>query len=134
MRPYRALTIDTKRWAYGWYCEVEGKHYIILTDAQLVMIECSTNFGIESFVEVDPKTVGQQIGQIDKNRIECYFGDIIKHETGTIGIIKWSKDRLGICFEWNDGTTSYPVTYADYIDFEVIGNIHSNPKLLEEQK
>lgn len=51
MRPCKALTIETRRRVYGWYCEVEGKHYIIPDDAFIL------EWAIEGFVEVDPETV-----------------------------------------------------------------------------
>jgi len=54
---YRGLTTGTKRWAYGYYCQVEGEHYIILDDAELCMIEYSNKYAIKGFVEVDPETV-----------------------------------------------------------------------------
>lgn len=48
------------RWAFGWYCEIDGSHYIILDDATIG----SDGYGndvIEGFVEVIPETV-EQIG------------------------------------------------------------------------
>ena len=60
MRPYRALTIDTKRWVYGWHCEVAGHHYIILDDAEMKPIDPDMGGwgdGITGFVEVDPEAV-----------------------------------------------------------------------------
>ncbi|GAH43378.1 unnamed protein product [marine sediment metagenome] len=56
MKPYRGWTKEGRE-VKGWYCEVGGKSYIILDDAELAMIACSFDFGIEGFVEVDPKTV-----------------------------------------------------------------------------
>lgn len=60
MRKYRGLTKETKRRAYGWYCEIEGRHWIVLDDAELTM-DFDGEFA--GFVEVLPKTVGQFIGK-----------------------------------------------------------------------
>ena len=136
MRRYRGIVkgVDTpkKRWAYGWYCEVEGKHYIILDDAELVPKGIRAEYRIiEGFIEVDPKTVGQLIGIKDNRRKDCYFGDFIKDDNGHIGEIKWDDKKLRVYFDWDDKQKSYPLEHYDYIDFEIIGNIHENPKLLE---
>jgi len=56
MKKCKGLTVRTRRLAVGYYCKVEGKHYLILEDASIF------NWGsdlelIEDFVEIDPKTV-----------------------------------------------------------------------------
>jgi hypothetical protein len=132
MRQYRGLTKDTKRWAYGWYCQVEGKHYIVLDDAIIDEDDYGLYCGIEGFVEVIPETVGQQTGRKDKNGKESYFGDIFKDNEGHLGVIRWNSQALRVYFKWNDGQVSYPNPYPDYIDLEVIGNIHQHPELMEQ--
>jgi len=55
MRKYRAKTIKTDRWAYGWFAKVEGKSYIILDDAE-VLDEYGRK-AIIGFVEIKKETV-----------------------------------------------------------------------------
>jgi len=70
--------IISKRWVYGYYCKVEGKHYIIPDDAEITE---SVNYesAITGFLEVDPETVEQYIGDkdgkeiYDKNLIMCVY-------------------------------------------------------------
>ena len=52
----RGLAIETRKWVYGYYCKIEGKHYIILKDAQISDVGPK---GIEAagFVEVVELTV-----------------------------------------------------------------------------
>jgi len=57
---FRGLTLDTRQEVKGYYCKVEGKHYIILDDAEILIgAEASPlcKDCITGFVEVDPETV-----------------------------------------------------------------------------
>ena len=81
---------------------------------------------------VNPKTIGQSTGLKDKKGVEIYEGDILLltgHETVTyIRIIASSKrtNQLG----WEDAGYCFCKYHCEEI-FEIIGNIHDNPELLE---
>ena len=128
----------------GW---AEGYYFQDLTQGEMrsYIFECPY------YWEVVPETVGQFIGQLDKNGKEIYEGDIVKNkEVGGygfeyIGIVRYYKEdcRFGIdltatnkftkrCLftvgecSFNDGYC----TIKYYNEYEVLGNIHDNPELL----
>lgn len=129
MRDYRGIPIDGKDFVYGWYFQRAGASFIIPISDEY---HTPASF-VLTFVQVIPKTVGQSTGLKDKNKKECYFEDIVKHNNGDAGVIRWDEGKLRVRFDWNDGTVSYPIEHFDYIDFEIIGDIHTEPELLEKQ-
>ena len=141
MRPYRGIPINGKDFLYGWYAEVENKHFIVQSDAALLrrtISDFGTIFGdvITNFVEVIPETVGQDTGLKDKNGTDAYFGDLEKFKKiQGIWEIRWDSIRCrGFLYRLDkDGTSHY--LSAELIKAgKIIGNIHQNPDLLENSK
>lgn len=147
---YRGIPINSKEFVYGWYAETEGKHYIINPDAGMAQCNCGGH-GFAGFVEVIPKTVGQQIGLKDKNGkgIDVYVDDIVICSCDSAsklrfkGVIKYSAPEFYLACFWEeiDGEQcSYPVggnTRSLIRGFwsidEIIGNIHTTPEILEQE-
>lgn len=93
--------------------------------------------------DVIPKTVGQFTGLIDKNRKKIFDGDIAKFKRfgdTCIGKIIFNQKTGGFEFWWNVTVGAYgeKATYRANLsvcdDIEVIGNIHDNFELLEQDE
>lgn len=89
-------------------------------------------FGNRCRVFLDPKTVGQYTGLTDKNGKKIFEGDILKNiESNEIVAICYG--GCSFCYSYNG--TIYGIddseTGLEMNEWEIIGNIHDNPELLE---
>lgn len=82
----------------------------------------------------------QYTGLHDKNGKEIYEGDIVGfyNRNNIFGIVEWDDHGMFI-FRWDKDTAKKRrEEYKDFIPtnlemWEIIGNIHENPELLEEE-
>ena len=116
---FRGKRIDNDEWVYGYYVENKlGNHFIY-------EIERNGEFVWNSY-EVDPLTVGQFTGLVDKNDVKIYEFDaiLIPQEDDELEfIVKWEEDLAQyILFCESD---NYYVDFDNYWSYntEVVGNI-----------
>ena len=88
---------------------------------------------------VDPGTLGQFTGLTDRNGVKIFEGDIVKHyfnyhipSAYSVGQIFWNAKKC----RWSRTATDcdyFPEVWSSTSkDYEVIGNIHDNPELVQE--
>lgn len=84
---------------------------------------------------LDSVLLMQYTGAKDKNGVEIYEGDIIRHQSGKYGTdfeIKWSPILCGFtAMQIESGHPSPQLNQGTMSYFEVVGNIYENPELVE---
>ena len=88
----------------------------------------------ESLVSDEVFSFMQYTGLKDRNGVEVCEGDVVKYLTHTAHVF-WSPQDFGFV-HYNEVIGGYAGLsfFTGYKDFEVIGNIHQNPELLEGDK
>lgn len=122
---FRAKTINEGEWVYG----MTISHGTIARKRDKLYMEV----GPDKWKGIDPATVGQFTGLIDKNGREIYEGDIIS-QRGYRGI-----EPMAVRFEqgafivgWHGGSSTATRPMLVQKRCEVLGNIHDNPELTDK--
>ena len=130
-RLYRGKCEDTGVWIYGYYCPC-CFGYFPCSPAILDREEMER--GCWRPEKVIPDTVGQYTGLTDKNGKRIFEGDIV---TGLFlfflpvnAVVTFQDGAFGL--EWYRGGTKAFNAFTSIcnVQYEVIGNIHDKPELL----
>ena len=127
--------MDSGEWVYGSFCmeAIEQFNWLCGVDGFIRLYD-KTKGKMQTY-EVDRETVGQYTGLKDKNGKRIFEGDIVEGadftaEDGGYGVVGFDDGAFEII-----GNNCCGTFHENYWgrDFEVIGNIHDNPELLEEE-
>lgn len=133
MREYlfRGKRLDNGEWVEGAFCPKNcDMPFSPMVDKPSII---KLNAPFDGFwFDVDPATVGQFTGLMDKNGKRIFEGDVLEGNDFD------ADDGYGVV-EWNDGAFEINNHYVSATfhenywgkDFEIIGNIHDNPELVE---
>lgn len=138
MRQYkfRGKRLDGGGWAYGGYAEYIHPDCGIPSPSIIYPLPDCGN----TIVAVDPSTISQFTGLLDRNGKEIYEGDIITVRGDYPRVILWDKVSWAImpCELYEDKhfwvmNLQHPGNdwWEEFDDeMEVVGNLYDNPSLL----
>ena len=146
---FRGKRIDNGEWVEGFFV-AKADPLLGIMNSYILTQELDDNGILRSHMawyKVDPETVGQYTGLIDKNGTKVFEGDILKFtdtnaEYEWIGKVEFGNPNAeynwGFQLVYISGTKPN-IDILLWFDMEetgahseVIGNIHDNPELLEE--
>lgn len=136
---FRGKRTDTGEWVYGYL--VKRPSAIQIGDCSPWYIEVppadpDDNGG---FYNVDPDTVGQYTGLTDKKGVKIFEGDIVRislplpSQDPILGLSSVDFDNGCFMVTWGGSRAIFDSFVGD-TTFEVIGNVHDNPEILEVKK
>ncbi len=138
MRPYKfrgKALIDSD------YCDIEKGNWVYggaYLDGYILneITEATDEYiAIGDWFPVDPKTVGMWTGEVDKDGVEIYEGDVVRatsrYDSGNM-VIVWDRGEFIQVLCENYATYQPGMGHYSIKNFvkEKIGNIYDNPELI----
>ena len=133
---FRGKRIDNGEWVEGYLVKAVGGECMILPITTEHWGGVEFNIGYHC----DPATVGQYTLLEDKDSKRIFEGDIVRDNDGKIYVVLWSAAGFGLKYDPLHAHGFY-YELSPLCNFwnahgsiiKVIGNIHDNPELLEEE-
>lgn len=134
---FRGKRRDNGEWIEGYLSKIffAHKEYWAITRKEVVgRYAHATEYDFVSY-EVYPETIGQYTGIDDKNGKKVFEGDIVAGAVHWLermknGFVAFKDGSFGLIWYRGEVAQFNPFTSMCNVEYEVIGNIHDNPELL----
>lgn len=126
---FKAKRLDNGEWVEGYYVKTRLGTDIKPSDVIFVPFKINRNeeWG---WMKVDPITLCQYTGLMDKNGRRIWENDIVRNEEGDIGVVQWFEEHAAFMI-WNKTKNCvYYLAKNDFSKIEIVGNEFDNPELL----
>lgn len=128
---YKAKRKDNSEWVEGWLFASYNRAYIItLVDDEATW----KNNPRLLYSEVDPATVCEFTGMVDKNGKKIFEGDIVYDDFRDIGYVKFSRGAYIFKYIYGNGICNAVCEWCEWEKYEVVGSVFDHPELLGEDK
>lgn len=132
---FRGKDINNKGWVYGALVQQQDDP---LREKTLIISYSNYQYGdfSEAVIhEVDPETVGQYTGFVDKNGKKIFEGDILSiyNSKAFLFAVEWNNQYVLKCTTNGVSDNIFNVIESPE-DVEVVGNIYDNPELIKDGK
>lgn len=124
---FRGKRKDNGEWVVGSLVKIIVNIKFYILPLNTVIDDDSKIF--DSLIEIRPDTVSQFTGSADKNMRDIYEKDIISNGTSNY-VIEYRNGAFRLI---RHNMSCYTISDVDMSEFEIIGNIHDNPELLNPQ-
>lgn len=130
---FRGKDSITKRWVYGALVQQQDD---LLKEKAFIISYSNYQFGDFSEAvmhEVDPETVGQYTGFVDKKGKKIFEGDILSiyNSKAFLFAVEWNNQYVLKCTT-NGVSDNILNVIESPEDVEVVGNIYDNPELIKD--
>lgn len=130
---FRGKDSITKSWVYGALVQQQDDP---LKEKAFIISYSNYQFGDFSEAvmhEVDPETVGQYTGFVDKNSKKIFEGDILSiyNSKAFLFAVEWNNQYVLKCTT-NGVSDNILNVIESPEDVEVVGNIYDNPELIKD--
>lgn len=122
---YKAKKIKDRQW-------IEGYLIYSFTGVPFIVTEYDHILALVARDEVDPSTICKCTGLKDKNGKLIWENDIVKINNSKVNTLITFRDFEIICTIPREKYYKHRLEYTT--EYEVVGNIFDNPKLLESEE
>lgn len=137
---FRGKRIDNGEWIFGNLADYSMKVFNTTIEKKVIfsniVIFATDNFGfVVDDCAVDPNTIGQFTGLLDKNGKEIYEGDIILQQGYSSKrpmLVRFGHGAFIVGWHGGSSTATRPMLIQKRC--EVLGNIYENPELISKKQ